>query len=431
MENLNRVAELAIAQLKKNGADKAQVEIGFREVHELNVEAGRFTLLRTTFDHGVSLRAIVDQKQSVSSGNQFAESDVVELAKQTVNTAKSSAPDEAFDIAPLQPSRKFQSGPSEGDLDSMTERVEDFLGETKLKYPSIILEAATVQFVRRQRTIANTNGVHFETAQGDYEISAMFTAKDGRNSSSFNYTAVSTSEFNHPIMKMGAFETLLRQTSEQTSCRSIDGKFVGDVIITPDCLSTFIGGVTSHLYTGALLKGQSVYQDKLDQKIASENFSLRVRPRNSQFSLPKFITSDGFESEDMDIIDKGVLKTFLLNQYGANKLKQKRAPCDDDHQIVDPGNVALADMIRSTKRGILLCRFSGGYPAMNGDVSGVAKNSYLIEDGEIKYPINESMVSGNIPEMFQNIAGISKETINFGSAIAPWIKFSGLTISGK
>jgi PmbA protein len=431
MENLNRVAELAISQLKKNGADRAQIEVGAREVHELNVEAGRFTLLRTTFDQGVSLRAIVDQKQAVMSGNQFGETDVVELAKQTMAAAKTSAPDEAFDIAPVQPPKKFKSGPTQGDTEMMCERADEFLNEVKQRFSTIIIEQMTMQFVKRNRTVANTNGIHFEAEQSDYEVSSMFTAKDGRNSSSFNYTGMSATDFKTPILKMGAFETLLRQSTEQTQCKSIDGKFVGDIIVTPDCLPTFLGGITSHLCTGALLRGQSVYQDKLGQKIAHESFNLRVRPRSPEFSLPKYVTSDGYESQDMDIIESGVLKTYLLNQYGANKLKEERAKSDDDHNVIDPGSTGLKDLIRSTKRGVLLCRFSGGSPAINGDVSGVAKNSYLIEDGEIKYAINESMISGNIPEMFLNISGISRETINFGSMISPWVRFSGVTISGK
>jgi len=65
------------------------------------------------------------------------------------------------------------------------------------------------------------------------------------------------------------------------------------------------------------------------------------------------------------------------------------------------------------------------------DFSGVAKNSYYIENGKIRYPLSETMLSGNIAEMLRNIKGVSKERINFGDAIFPWIQFRGLVISGK
>ena len=91
--------------------------------------------------------------------------------------------------------------------------------------------------------------------------------------------------------------------------------------------------------------------------------------------------------------------------------------------------VYLSEIIKQVERGILLSRFSGGNPANNGDFSGVAKNSYYIENGEIKYTISETMVSGDIREMFENIGEVSSDRINFGSDILPWISFKGITVS--
>ncbi|MCK5131963.1 MAG: hypothetical protein KAR40_07415 [Candidatus Sabulitectum sp.] len=61
----------------------------------------------------------------------------------------------------------------------------------------------------------------------------------------------------------------------------------------------------------------------------------------------------------------------------------------------------------------------------------MAKNSYYIENGEIKYPVSETMVAGNLKEMLKNIRHISKERVNNGGFIVPWITFSGVTVSGK
>jgi PmbA protein len=213
--------------------------------------------------------------------------------------------------------------------------------------------------------------------------------------------------------------------------KSLTGKFVGDIVVTPHCLPTFVDGLTGYLSTGALLKKQSPYQDKLGQQIASTSFSLRCRPLHAGFSQKGFITGDGFASEDTDIVEKGVLKTFVLDQYGANKLGHQRMKSDNAYHIVDSGNANLDGMIGSVKKGLLLCRFSGGMPASNGDVSGVAKNSYYIEDGKIQYPVSEVMVSGNIPQMLMSIQSISRESLNFGTSELPWVQFSGLTISGK
>ena len=87
--------------------------------------------------------------------------------------------------------------------------------------------------------------------------------------------------------------------------------------------------------------------------------------------------------------------------------------------------------MQSVKRGLYVVRVSGGMPNQRGDFSMVAKNSFLVEEGRIRHPVNEVMISGNIFDLFKNIAGISRERINFGSNILPWVLVGPLTISGK
>ena len=76
-------------------------------------------------------------------------------------------------------------------------------------------------------------------------------------------------------------------------------------------------------------------------------------------------------------------------------------------------------------------RFSGGQPASSGEFSGVAKNSFYIENGKIAYALTETMISGNAAEMLMNIKEISKDTLVDGEVSVPYVAFEGVTISGK
>ncbi len=99
---------------------------------------------------------------------------------------------------------------------------------------------------------------------------------------------------------------------------------------------------------------------------------------------------------------------------------------------VNPGSDNLQDMIKSIKKGVIIHGISSGNPNKNKDFSGVIKNSYYVENGQIKYPINEAMITANIVEMFNNIVSISQERESvFGSCIVPWMKISGVNIAGK
>ena len=96
-----------------------------------------------------------------------------------------------------------------------------------------------------------------------------------------------------------------------------------------------------------------------------------------------------------------------------------------------PGESSLEDILSGIDKGLVLNRFSGGQPGTNGDFSGVAKNSFLIENGKVTDAVSETMVSGNLAELLLQIRGISKERLCDGATVLPWIAFDGVTISGK
>jgi PmbA protein len=125
------------------------------------------------------------------------------------------------------------------------------------------------------------------------------------------------------------------------------------------------------------------------------------------------------------------LENLFLGLYGSKKTGKARCPSGGGCLTVDPGTSSLPELIGGIERGLLLCRFSGGEPSENGDFSGVAKNSYLIEKGKIVRPLTETMVSGNIVKLLKDINAVSRERIDFGNSVFPWLRAKGVCVSGK
>ena len=172
------------------------------------------------------------------------------------------------------------------------------------------------------------------------------------------------------------------------------------------------------------------YKDSLGELIADSRLTIHSRPVSPELAGGYFITADGFAAEDATILDHGKLKNLLLSNYGAKKTGKPLGPNRGNSYVVESGEDSYADMLGSVEKGILLCRFSGGRPSPDGDFSGVAKNSYYIENGKVRFPLIETMVSGNIVDVFRNVKGVSKERVDFGSDVIPWVRASGVTVSG-
>lgn len=417
--------------LLKAGAQKTKCLLTKKEKNELNVVSGEISLFRTTYDTNLSLTAIIDFKQSSVSINKLDEENLEATAKQIVEMAISSKPDKANDIAENQPAKEFLIEPIQPDLDKMYSRLLEFVDFTKKKHPKIIIEEINFDFTTKTNMLINSNGVDYTTTIGIYSFVVMFTSKDGKKTSSFNYATHVSKDLDTPFSECGNIDKLLGESSQQLNTERFLGKFVGDVIVTPECMGDFVGSFTSYLHDYPIITKTSIYKDKLGKQIASKIFNLHSKPVSKGIAESYFVTGDGYEAQDSTVIENGILKTFLLGLYGANKTGERRAVNQGGCWEIDNGKKSFDEIIKSTKKGILLNRFSGGNPSDNGDFSGVAKNSYYIEDGMIKYPISETMINGNLAEMMMNIKEISEERINSGYFNYPWIKFGGLTLSGK
>jgi PmbA protein len=121
----------------------------------------------------------------------------------------------------------------------------------------------------------------------------------------------------------------------------------------------------------------------------------------------------------------------MLSQYVANKTGNVRAKNSSFAMVIKNGETPLEDIIKSIDKGIIIGRFSGGNPGTNGEFSGVAKNGFFIENGKISRAISETMISGNLASMLNDLVAISKEMLVDGTVVAPYMAFDGITVSGK
>jgi len=423
------IPDYCIEQLIKAGADKAQCVYSSGEKKELNVDAGEFSLFRTNANHGVSIMAIKDQKKGSLSINKIAKDDIDEAITTVLNMAESSMQDESYDISEYQEAESFSKGDKEPALNIMYDRMEEFMDYSANNFPTTIIEQAILDFSSGTSYYRNSNGVSFDESDGSYSFSVMFTSKEGKDISSFNSAGFSSLDIDLPLHKGGSVNRLLEESAAHVRTKAVPNKFTGDIIVTPDCIMSFIGFILGNLSDFRLIAGTSLFRELMNQQIVHESLSIHSKPLSDNLSGGYFVTSDGYKAEDLTIIQNGILQSFLLSLYGSKKTGLQRASNSGGSLIIDRGETPLEDMIQSVDKGVLLSRFSGGSPSDNGDFSGVAKNSFYIENGEVQYPISETMVSGNIVDMFQKVKHLSKEEVNFGDEIFPWIQFEGITIS--
>ncbi|MCL2245000.1 MAG: metallopeptidase TldD-related protein [Treponema sp.] len=427
----NETAKYVLDALIKAGADKAACRVSCGRKDEFNVEANKFSLMRTLFNDELFLKVIKEGRKGMTFINKLDKQSIDQAVADCVKLASSALPEEAEDIAEKSGNKNFDQGAGGSDMGKLFSMSKDFIGQLRDEFPKIVLESMITDFNSSKTIYVNSNGVEFEKNTEYYQIGTMFSAKDGEKSSSFNGYGARLASLNTPFMNLDMHKTLLRESEQSLNPRMVEEKFTGKVIVTPACSDMIWQTIIDcFLSDWSLIQGTSRWKDSLGAKVADNALTFRTSPLNPGIVAGERFTSDGYESQDMDIIRGGVLKSFALSLYGSRKTGKPRAINTAYENIeVMPGNISLDDMIKGIDRGLLLNRFSGASPGPSGDVSGVAKNSFLIENGTVTSALKETMISFNILDIIQKI-DISIERCQNGVSVLPWCCFNGVTISG-
>lgn len=432
MTDIKRIAEKTKQLLSDAGAQKAQYTVTEKETHEFNVDGGEFSLFRTLFDRSLSITAYKDQKKGSAFTNQFDDAAVEGAVADCIKSAESGMADEAFDIAPRQESETFREGTYEPDIDLFFQRTRELMEDIQKRHPKILMEQMIVSHDKIHTVYQNTNGTEFESYKGAYSVSLMFSAHEGEATTSFFGSGIYTDSLDRPFIEMGSVEKDLSDTEAQLSTIPVEGKFEGVIVLTPGSLGEFLGNAISNFASdGVILEKTSIWLDKLDKQVADERLTISMRPKDPRIVCGERYTADGFRSEDYDLIKDGVLKSFLLSLYVANKSGFAPAKNTSFSLVIEGGDTPYEDMIGKIKKGLIIGRFSGGQPGINGDFSGVAKNSFLVEDGVVKGAVSETMINGNLADLLNNLVAISRETVADGSTVLPYMAFDKVIISGK
>ena len=433
MERLMKISEMILAEARAGGADYAHCVVRESEKREFNVDGGNFSLMRTLFDRDVAVTVLKDQRKGSVHINRFDDEAVRKAVAECIAASESAEPDPAWQFAEEPVSKDFIEGEPECDTEALFMRTKELLDNIKTRHPKILMEQMITEHDTYRSVFMNSNGVTYRTTAGAYNFSLMYSAHEGEKSSSFYGSDVTVKKLDRPVIECALIDRELSEIEKQLDPEPLSGTFTGTVLLAPAALSEIVLGtiLDNFVSDSSLIEGTSIWKDKLGEKIADECFSLALNVQSEDIVVGSHITGEGYPAENFDVIRDGKLTSFALSQYGANKTGGKRAGNSSWNLCVPAGEKSLDQIIAGIEKGVLVMRFSGGQPAPSGEFSGVAKNSFLIENGKISGALAETMISGSVPEMLNNIRAVSSDLLKDGSVSLPYIAFDGVTISGK
>jgi predicted Zn-dependent protease len=149
---------------------------------------------------------------------------------------------------------------------------------------------------------------------------------------------------------------------------------------------------------------------KLGEKIYDERINFYTDPGHPEVPAAPW-TGDGQARKKMDIIRNGVVKNIFYDRYWASQKNVESVPFPGN-AIMDGGKASVEDMIKDTKKGILVTRFwyIRAVDPQTLLYTGLTRDgTFFIENGKVKYPIKNFRFNESPVIMLNNLESLGKQ----------------------
>ncbi|HHE9998241.1 TPA: metalloprotease PmbA [Haemophilus influenzae] len=435
-QELRQAVSFAVALATKAGTS---AEVAVTKVSGLSVSARLQEIENVEFtnDGALGISVYMGQQKGNASTSDLSESAIKNAVEAALAIAKYTSPDDCTGLAD-----KDLMAFDAPDLELYHSADIDVDKATGL---ALQAEQAALQADKR---IVNSNGASFNSHTG---------VKVYGNSHGMLQSYLS-SRYSLSCSVIGGVEDTLENDYEYTISREFDklqspiwvGENCAKKVVSrlnPQKLSTrevpviFLNDVATGLIShfAAAISGGSLYRkssfllDHLDKLVLPDWFNISERPHLLRRLASTPFDSEGVRTQDREIVENGVLQTYLVTSYSGKKLgMSSTGHAGGIHNWLVKPNLTggLTALLRQMETGLLVTDVMGqGVNIITGDYSRGA-SGFWVENGEIQYPVAEITIAGQLQDMLKNMVAVAddiehRSNIQTGSILLDKMKISG------
>ncbi|MCC6346768.1 MAG: TldD/PmbA family protein [Nitrospirales bacterium] len=441
-------AEKLVGSALDKGADEAEVYL--RTVRRLGIEVRdrKVDTLESSITRGYGVRVIRGGRVGFSYSTDPGEADSV--AERAVEASKYTEPDEFAGLPSSSSAPPAPEGLYDEAIASLSE--EESIRHVLLIESSAREEDARITRIRKASgsfstgltSIANSHGIFCEYASTGCSASLSAVAED-RNESQIGWDYSGSR-----LLREVSFAQTGRNAA-QRALRLLGARTIsplkGFVLLDNSIASEFLGMFSAALSSESVQKKKSMLAGKKGEQVVSPRINLVDNGLLAGKLGSKPVDDEGVPVTSTMLIEKGVLRGFLYNTYTARKegcLSTGNAlrggftglpsvgptnlylePAAEEHKA------GFTDLLARIDRGLYVLETMGMHTAnpISGEFS-VGASGLWIEGGEIRSPVKEAVISGNILSLFKNIAMVGDDLRFYGNIGAASLLIEGIDISG-
>lgn len=435
-QTLRDAVSFAIETAQKAGAT---AEVGVTKVSGLSVSTRLQEIENVEFtnDGALGISVYLGQQKGNASTSDLSEEAIKNTVEAALAIAKYTSPDDCTGLADKElmafeaPDLALYHGASV-DVEQATKLALE-AEKSALEYDAKIVNSNGASFNSHTgvRVYGNTHGMLQSYLSSRYSLSCSVIGgeldqleNDYEYTVSREFDALSSADW---VGQNCAKKVIARLNPQKLSTREVPVIFLNDVA------TGLISHLTGAISGGSLYRKSSFLLDHLGKQVLPDWFQISERPHLLKRLASTPFDSEGVRTQDLEIIQDGVLQTYLLTSYSGRKMgMQSTGHAGGIHNWLVKPNLTggLTALLRQMGTGLLVTDVMGqGVNIVTGDYSRGAAG-FWVENGEIQYPVAEITIAGQLQDMLKNIVAVAddiehRSNIQTGSILLDKMKISG------
>ncbi|MDB2515216.1 metallopeptidase TldD-related protein [Candidatus Pelagibacter bacterium] len=433
---LKKTASFCIDLAKKLGATDSSA-LAINSISEtVNFRNKKLDESDRSDNLGLTLTTYIGKKKSSISSSNLTENNIKTLVERCIETTKitpedefNSLPDKELLAKEIKDLNLYDDDHIENDKKiEYLKEVEDVAFEKK----EIINTETGFSESKSNFILANSDGFLNGYKSSSFSASCVAVAKDNNNNMERDYEFTSTCHLNDMLKPNQIGEMAAKKTIQKLNPRKIESEKISiifDKRISKGILSVFASAISS----SSIARGTSFLKDQINnEEIFSDTINIFDKPDIIKGLGSKYFDSEGVRTKELKLVDRGILKHYLVDTYNGKKLNLKSNGRNDGttNLYFENGSIAYKDLLNLDQRTLYITETIGhGSNLVTGDYS-VGATGFMVENGVFKYPVSEITIAGNFKDIFKNITLADDLEFKY-STNAPTMKIEGMVVAGK
>ncbi|KAF6246613.1 TldD/PmbA family protein [Nitrosopumilus sp. b3] len=437
----------ALNHSKNVGIDECEVIVLKKNITTVRITDSEISETKQNFDESYGIRLI--HKKKIASIQTTKQHEIKDIIDESLKTLTNLRPREFWEGLPSKVQRRQIDG-------TYDEKLEEISGSNAMDIAQSMINSAdsdkintitgSLNIVSDNFEIENSNGLNLKE-KATY-ISGIINAESEFGTipvSGIGHDSCRTlSHFSAERIGADAKKMCLGSINPQ----KIDSD-VYSIIFEPYSVGELLAFVVAANFNfKTFTEKKSCFSNNFDKQIAVEQISLIDDPHVLEGIGTKSVDDEGIETKKQSLIDKGFFKSTFSNLFDSYKESEQSSgnglrlgsplgkssepiPIAAPHNLkINPGKSSQEDMIKDTKRGLLVGRLWYTYAVnpIKGDFSCTARSGIkIIENGKIKGPGKSVRIIHNLCTMLKNITEIGNNQRN----VIQWASLPSITPSLK